>query len=126
MKTFSVYSHPTKGFEAVKVGFSWPGFFFNFIWLLVKNLWGWALIWFVYIILVNVFNLVALDSTNSVGINLFLSLIGLIASLMIFLLPGFKGNSWRVKKLGKRGYELVESVEASSPDTAIAQVAKTS
>lgn len=126
MKTFSVYSHPTKGFEAVKIGFSWPGFFFNSIWLLVKTLWGWALIWIVYSILVNVYNSVAINSTNSAGINLLLSLIGLTASLMIMLIPGFKGNSWRVKKLGKLGYELVDSVEASSPDTAIAQVAKTS
>lgn len=27
MRTFTIYKHPAQGFEAVKVGFSWPAFF---------------------------------------------------------------------------------------------------
>ena len=52
MKTFNVYKHPTQGIEAVKVGFSWPAFFFGIIWMLVKKLWGLAGAWFAaYIVL---------------------------------------------------------------------------
>ena len=52
MKTFNVYKHPTQGIEAVKIGFSWPAFFFGIIWMLVKKLWGLAGAWFaVYIVL---------------------------------------------------------------------------
>ncbi len=47
MKTFNLYRHPTQGFEAVKVGFSWPAFFFTILWMLVKRLWGLAALWFV-------------------------------------------------------------------------------
>ena len=52
MKTFNVYKHPTQGIEAVKIGFSWPAFFFGIIWMLVKKLWGLAGMWFAaYIVL---------------------------------------------------------------------------
>ena len=36
MKTYHLYEHPTYRFQAVKVGVSWPGFFFGFFWILVK------------------------------------------------------------------------------------------
>jgi len=39
VKTFNIYHHPIHGYEAVKVGFSWPAFFFAFIWMLLKRLW---------------------------------------------------------------------------------------
>jgi hypothetical protein len=42
MKTFKVFRHPTLGFQAVKEGFSWPGFFFGPIWAFAKKLWGYA------------------------------------------------------------------------------------
>ena len=38
MKTYHVFEHPTRGLEAVKVGVSWPGFFFGFFWMLVKKM----------------------------------------------------------------------------------------
>jgi len=46
MKVFKVYKHPVSGYEAVKVGFSWPGFFWIVTWLLWKRLWGIAGVWF--------------------------------------------------------------------------------
>jgi hypothetical protein len=39
MRTYDVYHHPTKGYEAIKRGFSWQGFFFGLFWALVKKLW---------------------------------------------------------------------------------------
>jgi hypothetical protein len=44
MKTFKVFKHPTLGYQAVKIGFSWPGFLFSVIWLLMKKLWRHALV----------------------------------------------------------------------------------
>jgi len=38
MKIYEVYQHPVKGYAAVKIGFSWPGFFFGIIWALIKKL----------------------------------------------------------------------------------------
>ena len=38
IKTFKIFSHPTKGYIAVKVGFSFPAMFFHFMWMLAKGL----------------------------------------------------------------------------------------
>ena len=40
MKTFKIYEHPAGNREAVKQGWSWPGFFFGPIWAFVKKMWG--------------------------------------------------------------------------------------
>ena len=42
MKTFQVYKHPIAGIEAIKVGFSFPAFFFGWIWMFIKKLWGYG------------------------------------------------------------------------------------
>ena len=42
IKTFNVYHHPMYGFEAVKVGFSWPALFFGILWMMYKKLWLFA------------------------------------------------------------------------------------
>ena len=50
MRKFKVYKHSTQRVEiveAVKVGFSWPAFFFSFWWMFAKGLWIRALIWIV-------------------------------------------------------------------------------
>ena len=40
MKQFNVYENPSGMKEAVKQGWSWPGFFFNWIWCFVKKMSG--------------------------------------------------------------------------------------
>ena len=40
MHKYNVYKHPIIGYEAIKQGFSWPGFFFTWIWAFVKKLWA--------------------------------------------------------------------------------------
>jgi Mycobacterial 4 TMS phage holin, superfamily IV len=36
MKQFRVFRHPVRGFEAVKVGVSWPAGFFSVFWMLTR------------------------------------------------------------------------------------------
>ncbi|WP_226912943.1 hypothetical protein [Halomonas sp. 3D7M] len=43
MKEFKIYMHPAGMHEAVKQGWSWPGFFFGPIWALVKKYGVWDL-----------------------------------------------------------------------------------
>ncbi|MEM0111894.1 MAG: DUF2628 domain-containing protein, partial [Candidatus Parvarchaeota archaeon] len=38
MKTYNIYKHPLGDIKAVKVGWSWPAFFFTWIWAFVKGL----------------------------------------------------------------------------------------
>ncbi len=38
-KRYKVFEHPENRVEAVKQGWSWPAFFFIWIWALVKKMW---------------------------------------------------------------------------------------
>lgn len=42
VKTFEVFHHPTEGYEAVKVGVSFPALFFDWMWACYVRLWSWA------------------------------------------------------------------------------------
>jgi O-antigen ligase len=123
MKTFNVYKHPAQGFEAVKVGFSWPVFFFGPIWMLVNKLWTLAGLWFGAYIVCFLIETVTEKSEQSAA-QAIVSLILVVAYLALWLLPPFKGNKWREDNLLKRGYELLNTVQAETPDAAVAQLAK--
>ena len=47
-----------------------------------------------------------------------------VGYLTLVLVPGFKGNGWRMKNLENRGFKLVQEVQAEAPDAAIAQAVK--
>src|SRR4030042_1169559 len=123
MKTFNVYKHPAQGFEAVKVGFSWPAFFFGGIWMLVQKLWALAGLWFGAYIVCFLIETVTEKSEQSAA-QAIVYLILVVAYLALWLLPPFKGHKWREGNLLKRGYELLNTVQAETPDAAVAQLAK--
>ena len=98
-----VYSHPVKGFESVKYGFSWPAFFLGFWWSLYKRLWLNALL----------FWLIAFAFGFVLGFAL--AVMNITVSPFTFYLLGFpinliwgvNGNHWVRQKLVKSGYECV-------------------
>ena len=133
MKQFEIYSHPTLGFEAVKNGFSWPGFFFTAIWMLICRMWVGAIV-VVAIYAVGSFAADAIAVTLgtddvatmtfeeadtiwliSQGLN---TLVGLAISISV----GAKGNGWRRSVLARRGFKHLKSVQAQSADAAIGEV----
>lgn len=122
MKQFRVFRHPTLGLEAVKVGVSWPAFFFTFVWMLVKKLWGWAGLWIGGAIVLAIFEKVA-ESSPEGGAQILLYLIVAAGWFVLALVPLFKGNIWRETNLRARGYEMVSTVEAETSDAAVAQAA---
>lgn len=119
MKTFRVYKHPIRGFEAVKVGFSWPAFFFGPFWMLIKKLWVLAILWFIASVLLFLSE-VLIDTSSSDQEKVLITLVIIAASVALWLLPGFKGNKWREDNLTKRGYKCVQTVQADNPDAAVA------
>ena len=124
MKTFKVYKHPVKGLEAVKVGYSWPAFFFNCIWMFTKKLWALALTWIgLYFVLGTIKNVTSASEESDAQLIVYLLLFAGYVALN--LVPGFKGNQWREANLTKRGFELVGTVQSATPDAAVAQVVKT-
>ncbi len=119
IKTFKVFKHSTLGYRAVKVGFSWPGLFFSGIWLLVKRLWGHALVFLSLTLLLSFLEVSFEQEENTAGRVL---IIWLEIGLYIFV--GSKGNEWSAVNLEKRGFEFIETVEAETPSAAIARIAK--
>lgn len=106
MKKFNVYRHPTEGVEAVKIGFSWPAFFFGIIWMLVKRLWSLASLWSLLYLGLSAYEGFLTPSAFSLLLISFYY-------FALWLIPGFYGNSWREKNLSNRGYELISSNQDS-------------
>jgi len=121
VKSFNAYRHPTRGFEAVKVGFSWPAFFFGLVWMLVKRLWKFAGLWLIAYaacsLVVGAAKNLLLGPSQAI-----VHLLVLAAYFALWLVPPLKGNKWRDEDLAKRGYQLLKTVKADTPGGAIAQL----
>ncbi|HVT19711.1 MAG TPA: DUF2628 domain-containing protein [Thermoanaerobaculia bacterium] len=115
MRSFDVYHHPEQGFQAVKVGFSWPGLFFGGLWLLAKRLFK---VWFLLVLVGS--------AASAVGAAMDNDAIQSVAVLILLVVVGFQGNSWRRENLEKRGYSPLGTVQASGPAAAVGQAAQAS
>ena len=134
MKQFEIYSHPTLGFEAVKNGFSWPGFFFTCIWMLICRMWVGA------IVIVAIYGVGSL-AADAIALTLgtddvdtmtfdeaemiwFISQ-GLyaLAGFAISVSVGINGNRWRRNVLARRGFTHEKSMQAASAAAAVAEAA---
>ncbi len=119
MKQYRIFRHPVGTVEAIKQGWSWPAFFFNFIWAFVKKLWKLGVT-----VLVLAFAIgIVLDAIAEPPIAENLSN---IVGILISLLFGFRGNIWREQNLLARGFEHVDSLRAPNPESAIAAYLKPS
>jgi hypothetical protein len=111
LREFEIFSKPSFPTMAVKRGFSWPGFFFSFIWAFSRGLWlqGAIIVAFAAVIW-------AVDFIFFAG-NPWLT--GML-ELLVMLAVGVRGNSWRSRKLEHDGYEFTALIEARSPASAVA------
>src|SRR5690554_759590 len=115
MKQYKIFTHPSGQQEAVKQGWSWPGFCFGGFWALFKKMWGLAAL-----ILAGGFSIgfllgfiMPLDAAN---------LLTNIIALGIAIAIGVNGNQWREQNLRTRGFETDGAiVEAKNSDGAVAQ-----
>ncbi len=115
MKVYKIYTHPAGQIEAVKQGWSWPGFFFGGFWALFKKMWGVAALVFGGAIAAAALAPLAFGSETHV-----LDIISIIIGLIL----GWGGNGWREANLRKRGYECAGDVEGQNVDSAIASFKK--
>ena len=116
---YKIFKHPTGSIEAVKQGWSWPAFFFTYIWAMVKKMWALGVLVFVgWFVLGIILNAVATSSERSVII--------FMSGIIINIVFGVNGNSWREKNLLARGYKIkgtekavdLENVNSSRQNTA--------
>jgi uncharacterized protein DUF2628 len=122
MKTFNVYRHSLQGFEAVKVGFSWPAASAGPIWMLVKQLWGLSALWIALYLSLSLVE-TGTDKFEPGGAQALVYLHLVVGYVALSLIPGLKGNQWREKNLVRRGFEMVRTVQAETPEAAISQLA---
>ena len=124
MKFFNAYRHPAHGFEAVKIGFSWPALFFGIVWMVVKRLWKFAGLWLLAYAACSLVEGVAknlLAAATQASVHLLV----VAAYIALWLVPPFKGNKWRDEDLTKRGYQLLKTVQAETHRDAMTQLMST-
>lgn len=96
--------------QAIKKGWSWPGFLFSWIWALAKRQWGLVgLCWVWMILILAVGKLSGATAASWSGI-----VIGLFLILVPGLLVGAFGNQWLLETLCGLGYRIVTEDEAPS------------
>ena len=115
MKQFKIYSNPQGSYEAVKQGWSWPAFFFSCIWALVKKMWVLGVGVFALLFLLGVIAGVVGEDDEEAIIT-----IADVAGLIVSIVFGVSGNSWRERNLESRGYDCQGAVNASNPEGALA------
>jgi hypothetical protein len=123
MKTFNVYRHPIQGLEAVKVGFSWPAVSAGPIWMLAKQLWGLSALWIALYLSLSLVE-TGTDKFEPGGAQALVYLHLVAGYCALSLIPGLSGNKWREKNLVRRGFEMIGTIQAETPEAAISQVAK--
>jgi len=115
MKQYKIYGTPQGKLEPVKLGWSWPAFFFVGIWAMVKKMWALG-ISIVVVFFVLGFISGAIGGQGGQALD---TLTG-IANLVVGIIFGKKGNQWREKNLAARGYRFLDTVTASNPEGALA------
>ena len=119
MKQFKVYMNPLGSYEAVKQGWSWPGFFFGIVWALFKKMWalGFGILGAFFIL-----GLIggAVGGDLEKGIDAITSIGGIVLSIVF----GVNGNNWREKNLISRGFDFKDTVSAANSEGAIALYVK--
>jgi|WetSurMetagenome_2_1015567.scaffolds.fasta_scaffold209201_2 hypothetical protein len=120
MRTYTIFQSPDGRIEAVKHGFSWPGFLFGIVWMLFKRLWMYAAISFGVLFILGLLDSINEGTSASEGMHNILT----VAYCLISALIGAFGNLWRQTNLRKRGFESITTVEGHSVEGAISEFHK--
>ena len=115
MKHYRIFEHPAGNIEAVKLGWSWPAFFFGFLWALAKKMW-----WLGGGLFAAFFLAESLDASADEALDGLIT----VAALVLAFLFGLNGNRWRENNLQSRGYEYTQTHTAANPDGATARYLK--
>jgi hypothetical protein len=105
IQVYDIYEHPIGTIEAVKKGWSWPAFFFIWIWALVKKM----------------YVLGTVVCITQIFFSFVPGPIGWVISIGFLITFGLGGNDARRTSLRKRGFELIDTVVGETPDAAVAK-----
>ena len=126
MKSFDVYLLPNGSYNAIKHGFSWPAFFFNWIWcFFIARLYGWGGVWLVIILVSGTFDRIADDgmaSNSGTSLAMGISVVNFLVFVGIGIAFALNANDFRRRKYTQLGFTLVsEKVGALNSEGAIAK-----
>jgi hypothetical protein len=114
MTTHHVYVHSQHGAEAIREGYSWPGFLLTWVWAFDKHLWKTGLG-----LLVLQLAMVGLIYAG-LAANASLWVIGaVLVELLSRAFVGLSGSYWRENSMDRRGFVFEASVPAATPKEAI-------
>lgn len=124
MKKFDVFQLPDGSYRAIKYGFNWPSFFFNWIWcLFVARLYGWGGVWFGVLLLSGAFDRIASEpttSTSGASLAAGIALINFVVVVGFGVWFSFNANEFRRRKYAQLGYTLLlQQVDAPNRENAI-------
>ena len=110
------------GYKSVKHGFNWLGFFFPIIWAAVNKFWVLAIGLLIASQIVSGFFTSQMNPYDSFGTQMKMLLFfhAIFFDLPIGIYIGATGNSKVRVALQKRGYKLLNEIEADSCEGAIA------
>lgn len=121
MNDYKIFKSSSDSYEAVKQGWSWPAFFFDILWALIKQLWGVAAIIFVVTLLIVIFLTPSLQGLPDDQVINTMNNISFIIGTPLRIILGIFGNKLREQNLIKKNYVLVGNIASTSPANAIEQ-----
>lgn len=115
MKTFAIYSKPNSEKVAIKVGISWPAFFFGGFWAFYKRMWGMMFAYIAIALSSGIIDMVVEETPD----NEVVGLICYLALIAVSVWMSLRANEWVEDKLERKGYSYEGKVEASNRSRAI-------
>ena len=106
--THSVYEHPDGRRQIIKMGFSWPAFFFGPFWAWRKGMGGLGFALLAVGLLLQSMPLLFIESIGEAGIVVYP-----FVTVVVVTWIGRQGNTWLRRRAVNRGFKLV----SSSPPT---------
>jgi hypothetical protein len=121
MATYHVYVHERLPDEAIRDGFSWPGFVLGWFWAFRKRLYRTGVSCLVAeIVLIGGFFFAQAAHATLWALG------ALLAAILVRAFIGLRGTYWRENSMGWRGFQFAESVQAEDADLAIARALRVS
>ena len=123
MTSYKVFEHHEKSDRVIKVGFAWLAPF-NPFWPLFRGLW---LVFMTDILIILILS--GIDA-EIYGFNEYIDiksannfqLIFFIIQIVLFFLPGLKGNEWTENNLKKKGFRFAYSIKAVNKKQALSLI----
>ena len=110
MKIYNIY-HDSNKYLAIKVGWSWSASLIGGYWAIFHKIWLPAIVYFIIVLPLIYSDMIFYE-------------ISLFVSVSYFFIFGSYGNKWLEKQAISKGFKLLDTITAESPESAISHYLK--